>query len=179
MRCWILHVILAQLNSIYELKKLVLDFSFLNSVQSLCNACGIRQRKARRAMAAAAAAAAVADSGALPLATMLSPKSKLKQHKNKRSSRATGCGQEPIKKKCKARPHNNHASTGGKKLCLEEFAIRLSKHLAFQRVFPQEEKEAAILLMALSYGLVHGWWRRRRSVCKKETKFFLQKWIRS
>ncbi|XP_030541803.1 GATA transcription factor 21 [Rhodamnia argentea] len=122
--------------------------------KSLCNACGIRQRKARRAMAAAAVAAT--DSGALPPATTLSPKSKLKQHNNQRSSRAAGCGQEPIKKKRKAKPHNNHASTGGRKLCLEEFAIRLSKHLAFQRVFPQEEKEAAILLMALSYGLVHG-----------------------
>lgn len=132
------------------------DFSFLNSVQSLCNACGIRQRKARRAMAAAAAVAAATESGALPPATMPSPKSKLKQHKNKRSSRATGCGQEPIKMKRKAKPHNNHASASGTKLCLEEFAIRLSKHLAFQRVFPQEEKEAAILLMALSYGLVHG-----------------------
>jgi hypothetical protein len=24
-------------------------------------------------------------------------------------------------------------------------------------VFPQDEKEAAVLLMALSYGMVHGW----------------------
>ncbi|KAL3747290.1 hypothetical protein ACJRO7_016125 [Eucalyptus globulus] len=124
--------------------------------KSLCNACGIRQRKARRAMAAAAAAAAATDSGDLPPATTLTPKSKLKQHKNKRSSRATVCGQESIKTKRKAKPHKNHASVGGRKLCLEEFAIRLSKHLAFQRVFPQEEKEAAILLMALSYGLVPG-----------------------
>jgi hypothetical protein len=29
--------------------------------------------------------------------------------------------------------------------------------LSVQQVFPQDEKEAAILLMALSYGLVHGW----------------------
>ena len=45
----------------------VLFFMHLWFMQSLCNACGIRQRKARRAMAAAAAAA-VAASGVAAVA---------------------------------------------------------------------------------------------------------------
>lgn len=52
---------------------------------------------------------------------------------------------------------------GGKKQCggrkkfgYEDLTISLSKNLALQQVFPQDEKEAAILLMALSYGLLHG-----------------------
>lgn len=43
-----------------------------------------------------------------------------------------------------------------KKLCLEDFFLSLSKNLAFYTVFPQDEKEAAILLMALSFGHAHG-----------------------
>ncbi|GLT47821.1 hypothetical protein SLA2020_214830 [Shorea laevis] len=114
--------------------------------KSLCNACGIRQRKARRAMAAAAAAAAVAN-GTVVAAETTSTKSKL-QHKDKRSSNG-------FKKKCKRMI--SPANQGRKKLCFEELSIILSqKYSAFHGVFPQDEKEAAILLMALSYGLVHG-----------------------
>lgn len=49
---------------------------------------------------------------------------------------------------------SSHQAT--KKLCFEDFLGSLSKNLAFHRVFPQDEKEAAILLMALSCGIVHG-----------------------
>ncbi|KZV29646.1 GATA transcription factor 22-like [Dorcoceras hygrometricum] len=63
--------------------------------------------------------------------------------------------------------HRKMAATGAgasssngditQKLDLEDFLINLSKNLAFRfRVFPQDEKDAAILLMALSSGLVHG-----------------------
>ncbi|CAN1185600.1 Putative GATA transcription factor 22 [Linum perenne] len=41
------------------------------------------------------------------------------------------------------------------KLCFEELAAIFNNNYSFQRVFPQDEKEAAILLMALSYGLLH------------------------
>ncbi|KAF5946688.1 hypothetical protein HYC85_016916 [Camellia sinensis] len=100
--------------------------------KSLCNACGIRQRKARRAMAAAAA------NGATLAAETSTMKITKVQHKHqKRSKLAT-------------------KSHGRKKLCFEDFLISLSKNLAFHRIFPQDEKEAAILLMALSCGLVHG-----------------------
>lgn len=59
----------------------------------------------------------------------------------------------PFKKRCKFTAQVR----GRKKLCFEDLSIILSKNSAFhQQVFPQDEKEAAILLMALSYGLVHG-----------------------
>lgn len=41
-----------------------------------------------------------------------------------------------------------------KKLRFDDFTISLSKNSAFHSVFPQDERDAAILLMALSYGLV-------------------------
>ncbi|XP_039071624.1 GATA transcription factor 21-like isoform X2 [Hibiscus syriacus] len=111
--------------------------------KSLCNACGIRQRKARRAMAAAATAAATGSTA------VERTKSKV-QHKTKRSN--DDCVPHFKNKKCKLNPQ----SQSRKKLCFEDLRIILSKNSAFHRVFPQAEKEAAILLMALSYGLVHG-----------------------
>ncbi|KAJ0030735.1 hypothetical protein Pint_13384 [Pistacia integerrima] len=114
--------------------------------KSLCNACGIRQRKARRAMAAAAAAAA---NGTALAADTKSKKSKV-HHKDKTSS--SNNSSLPFKKRCQF----GSPSRGKKKLCFEDLTIILSKNSAFQRVFPQDEKEAAILLMALSYGLVQG-----------------------
>ncbi|OMO91661.1 Zinc finger, GATA-type [Corchorus olitorius] len=118
--------------------------------KSLCNACGIRQRKARRAMAAAAAAAAA--NGSINVAAESTKPSSIKskvQHKAKRSSN------NGLKnKKCKLSSSQSHQ--GRKKLCFEDLRVILSKNSAFHRVFPQDEKEAAILLMALSYGLVHG-----------------------
>ena len=115
-------------------------------VQSLCNACGIRQRKARRAMAAAAAAA----SGTI-LPTNTTPAKTKAKHKDKRSSNGH-VSQYNKRYKLAAPP-----SCETKKLCFEDFTINLSKNSALHRVFPQDEiKEAAILLMALSCGLVHG-----------------------
>lgn len=119
-------------------------------MQSLCNACGIRQRKARRAMAAAAAAA----NGTIHSMEATSMKSGTKVQNKEKKSKIGGNGVVPqFKKKCKL----TSPSRGRKKLCFEDFAISLSNNSAVQRVFPQDEKDAAILLMALSYGLVHGW----------------------
>ncbi|KAK5824718.1 GATA transcription factor 21-like [Gossypium arboreum] len=116
--------------------------------KSLCNACGIRQRKARRAMAAAAAATA-SNGTIVATETTTSMKNKV-QNKAKRSS--NGCVATLKNKKCKL----SSQSQGRNKLCFEDLRIILSKSSAFHGVFPQDEKEAAILLMALSYGLVHG-----------------------
>ncbi|XVF88752.1 hypothetical protein PTKIN_Ptkin19aG0076700 [Pterospermum kingtungense] len=112
---------------------------------SLCNACGIRQRKARRAMAEAAAAA---DGSIVAAENKPSMKNKA-QHKAKRSG--NGCAPRFKNKKYKHGPE----AQARKKLCFEDLRIILSKNSAFHQVFPQDEKEAAILLMALSYGLVH------------------------
>ncbi|KAE8722012.1 GATA transcription factor 23 [Hibiscus syriacus] len=118
--------------------------------KSLCNACGIRQRKARRDMAAAAAAATTGSTAvAAETTTTACMKSKV-QHKAKRSS--DDCVPHFKDKKCKLNPQSQSRN----KLCFEDLRIILSKNSAFHRVFPQDEKEAAILLMALSYGLVHG-----------------------
>ncbi|GAB4837805.1 hypothetical protein Ancab_027329 [Ancistrocladus abbreviatus] len=111
--------------------------------KSLCNACGIRQRKARRAMAAAAAAAAGTNIPAMKSSSKV-------QHKEKGSSSGFGLQQKKRSKMTSSQSRNQ------KKLCFEEFALNLTKKLSLHQVFPQEEKEAAILLMALSYGLVHG-----------------------
>ncbi|KAJ4832860.1 hypothetical protein Tsubulata_028620 [Turnera subulata] len=116
--------------------------------KSLCNACGIRQRKARRAMAAAAAAA----NGTIfaPDTTPKVMKAKV-QHKEKKTGNNSHL---PFKKRCK---FTSQARGRKEKLCFEDLRIILNKNSALhQRVFPQDEKEAAILLMALSYGLVHG-----------------------
>ncbi|KAL3744769.1 hypothetical protein ACJRO7_013954 [Eucalyptus globulus] len=126
--------------------------------KTLCNACGIRQRKARRAMAAAAAAA---NGTVVPTPTMTLPaKCKLKNKDNKRPGSKAAIDQESetIKKRFKLPPPTLASSKETEQLCLEDFAARLSKRYSanLQRVFPQEEKEAAILLMALSCGLVHG-----------------------
>lgn len=123
-------------------------------MQSLCNACGIRQRKARRAMAEAAAAAngvvvAAADisstkSKALHNKEKKSRTSQVPQHKNK--WKLTGAGSVADSS------HNND-----RKLCFKDLALSLRNNSAFGRVFPQDEAEAAILLMELSCGLVHSW----------------------
>ncbi|PON85371.1 GATA transcription factor [Trema orientale] len=122
--------------------------------KSLCNACGIRQRKARRAMAAAAAAAngtiLAVDAPSMKNSTA---KVQIKEKKS-RSIGGTSNGCLPFKKRCKlTRPPSRGRRKN--KLCFEDL-INVSKNSAFQRVFPQDERDAAILLMALSYGLVHG-----------------------
>ncbi|KAI6681964.1 hypothetical protein NL676_035845 [Syzygium grande] len=124
--------------------------------KTLCNACGIRQRKARRAMAATAAAGVAI----VPPTMTLPAKCKLKNKDNKRQGSRAAIDQESetIKKRFKLPSPTLVSHRDTKELCLEDFATRLSKRYSanLQRVFPQEEKEAAILLMALSCGLVHG-----------------------
>ncbi|XP_031107065.1 GATA transcription factor 21-like [Ipomoea triloba] len=132
--------------------------------KSLCNACGIRQRKARRAMAAAAVTAAATEATASSLKI-----NKAKPTKEKPTAAAknpTGVNHHhhhdvtPFKKRYKivtgGRPSDQQAKKTKKKMNgFEDFLIKLSKNSAYHRVFPQDEKDAAILLMALSCGLVH------------------------
>ncbi|XP_058189104.1 putative GATA transcription factor 22 [Rhododendron vialii] len=114
--------------------------------KSLCNACGIRQRKARRAMLAAAAAAA--NSAVLTMEnsttrTELVPK---KEKKSRSSYHVV-----PYKK-----PFGVTSPQGGReRISFEDFALSMSKSLGLRRAFPKDEEEAAILLMALSCGLLH------------------------
>ncbi|KAK4479073.1 hypothetical protein RD792_014584 [Penstemon davidsonii] len=118
-------------------------------LQSLCNACGIRQRKARRAMAAA-----TANDTSPPPPPPLAMKIKV-QHKEKNNNNTIGENGH-VKKRLKMADDAGSTSSNGQKVGFEDFLINLSEKLAFHRVFPEDEKDAAILLMALSSGLVHG-----------------------
>lgn len=146
--------------------------------KSLCNACGIRQRKARRAMAAATNDDKVVVVANDRKETISSSAPKNNKIKIKNSSTAsvttaipaattttesgTNNSMMPYKKRCKivgpSSNYDNNNNNSRKKLCFEDFTISLMSNssLDHQQVFPQDEKEAAILLMALSYGLVHG-----------------------
>ncbi|KAH0735769.1 hypothetical protein KY285_011476 [Solanum tuberosum] len=154
--------------------------------KSLCNACGIRQRKARRAAAAAAAATTTTTNNGTNFTsteTTTTMKIKVQQQKHKITKVNTINHVVPFKKRCKflsnttttpapvpapapaprvgssssSSSYNNNNDVQQKKnLCFEDFFVNLSNNLAIHRVFPQDEKEAAILLMALSSGLVHG-----------------------
>ncbi|KAJ8528233.1 hypothetical protein K7X08_021925 [Anisodus acutangulus] len=153
--------------------------------KSLCNACGIRQRKARRAMAAAAATATATANGTNLTSTETSTTTttimKIKVQQKQKITKVNTNHVVPFKKRCKflssttttalapvsasasaprvgsSSSYNNNNAQQQKKLCFEDFFVNLSNNLAMIHcVFPQDEKEAAILLMALSNGLVHG-----------------------
>ncbi|XP_042965791.1 putative GATA transcription factor 22 isoform X1 [Carya illinoinensis] len=127
-------------------------------MQSLCNACGIRQRKARRAMAEAAAAAAAANGmGVAPDISKKKKKiSKLHKKENKSGTKNLLAAHE-YKKYCKLKcPSHSEMMSERKQLSFKDLALNLRNSSALGRVFPQDEAEAAILLMELSCGaLVH------------------------
>ncbi|CAN6441751.1 unnamed protein product [Victoria cruziana] len=136
--------------------------------KSLCNACGIRHHKARRARAAAAAAAAAQTTGE----NCFSSPVKRKLKKEKRSEQTKSATNFKKRSKIFTTPRSRRG------LCLDldlncpideddnlqyaetpkqlDFSVEMSKPVPFKRVLPEEEEQAAILLMALSCGLVHG-----------------------
>ncbi|CAN7109871.1 putative GATA transcription factor 22 [Brassica rapa] len=144
--------------------------------KSLCNACGIRQRKARQAAMAAAAATTNSEYLSPPLMK------KKMQSKYKRSNEVSNLYSSlaPKVKKCKSMStsveeaisvmertaaetqakstmsRSSSTSSSSNNFYYDDLAIILSKSSAYQQGFPQDEKDAAILLMALSYGMVHG-----------------------
>jgi hypothetical protein len=100
----------------------------------LCNACGIRQRKARRA-ALLAIEAANGGTG-----TILPVKPKIQVKKNKKNKDQT----LPYKKRYKF---------------LSPFTTKrksTAKSLLLSQKFPKEETDAATLLMGLSCGVLRG-----------------------
>lgn len=112
-----------------------------------------------------AAAAAVANGSPLAVETSPGGKGNYKLHSKEKKSKKEYCGSELKKKKKKkkrklAGGEAKPIARGRKKFGIfEDLALRLSKKLGPSQVFPQDEKEAAILLMALSYnynGLLHG-----------------------
>lgn len=111
-----------------------------NLLQSLCNACGIRRRKAKKAIALAAEAAQN-DTDSVHKMEYYSSSGPSKIHKVKKSRRSY-------------HDHRQSSQTNVKStLAFEDFAMSLIKKST--ESFPQDEEEAAILLMALSCGLIH------------------------
>ncbi|KAI3701404.1 hypothetical protein L6452_26444 [Arctium lappa] len=124
--------------------------------KSLCNACGIRQRKARKAMAAAAAAATETNKNIFINDKPTSLKATKVLHKDHKKPNNGHVKKRHYSKQINmTTPSSPSSSSPARKNCVEEFLVSLSKNLAFHRVFPQDEKEAAILLMALSCGYAH------------------------
>ncbi|KAK1413861.1 hypothetical protein QVD17_29597 [Tagetes erecta] len=149
--------------------------------KSLCNACGIRQRKARRAMAAAAAAAAENDNNFVlddrPIITPLKvSKTHHKDHRkpiynkghvtkykkrqySKQITTTSPPQQSPsspsLSPSPSPSPTTSSSSHPARKMTMEDYLASLSKNLTFYNVLPQDEKEAAILLMAISCGYAH------------------------
>jgi len=138
--------------------------------KSLCNACGIRQRKARRAMAAAAGA----SNGGAPQVASVAAQAKPAAKKEKRADVDQSL---PFKKRCKmvavdhavtaaketptvAAPSNqdqdlDHVSSD-KVVSLQSKVVATSDPPAMSfHAFPADEiTDAAMLLMTLSCGLV-------------------------
>ncbi|KAK7310717.1 hypothetical protein RJT34_08398 [Clitoria ternatea] len=114
-----------------------------NGPKSLCNACGIRQRKARRAMLEAANGL-----GSNATAT------KTRVHNKDKKSRTNNFAQ--FKNKYKSTTTTT-SSEGVKKLeYFKDLSISLRNNSALQQVFPRDEvAEAALLLMDLSCGFLH------------------------
>ncbi|KAL2317914.1 hypothetical protein Fmac_031790 [Flemingia macrophylla] len=114
--------------------------------KSLCNACGIRQRKARRAMAEAANGLVTPINAAC---------AKTRVHNKEKKSRTNHFAQ--FKNKYKPTTATAGSSEGVKKIeYFKDFAISLRGNSTFQQVFPRDEvAEAAMLLMELSCGFVH------------------------
>lgn len=81
-------------------------------------------------------------------------KTQHKDHKKTNNGHITKYKKRQYSKQINSNPLPS-SSSPAKKNCVEEFLISLRKNLAFHGVFPQDEKEAAILLMALSCGYVH------------------------
>ncbi|XP_061951027.1 putative GATA transcription factor 22 [Populus nigra] len=111
--------------------------------KSLCNACGIRQRKARRAMAAA-------ENGAV-ISVEASSSTKSKVNSKVRKLRTSHVAQG---KKLSNKPPNPPLQSQ-KKLCFKNLALSLSKNPALRQVLPHDVEEAAILLMELSCGFIN------------------------
>ncbi|KAF9662318.1 hypothetical protein SADUNF_Sadunf18G0040500 [Salix dunnii] len=111
--------------------------------KSLCNACGIRQRKARRAVAAAANGTVIS----IQASSSAQNKVNRKVRKLRTSHAAQG-------KKLSNYPLDSPLQNQ-KKLCFKNLALSLSKNPALRQVLPRDVEEAAILLMELSCGFIH------------------------
>lgn len=111
--------------------------------KSLCNACGIRYRKARRALSAFGNSDHIA-------AEACNSTSLKRKHADNREEKA-----EKFNVHFKKRSRLSIPASFKKFAPSPIHPETNSSHSAFQRVFARDEEEAAVLLMALSCGLVN------------------------
>lgn len=104
--------------------------------KSLCNACGIRYRKAKRALSAFGSGDHIA-----------AYKSRMPKRKQQKT-------EDEDYKFVHHKKRSRMSIPSCKKNINVKFSAKPSPH-SLQRVFAEDEKEAAVLLMALSAGLVH------------------------
>eukprot|EP00252_Welwitschia_mirabilis_P004303 TRINITY_DN145_c0_g1_i1.p1 TRINITY_DN145_c0_g1~~TRINITY_DN145_c0_g1_i1.p1 ORF type:complete len:299 (+),score=3.25 TRINITY_DN145_c0_g1_i1:381-1277(+) len=124
--------------------------------KSLCNACGIRYRKARRALAV------LGDSSS---SSSSFPKHKNKEIQNPTAKRRSdlNINMSDFKKRAKISSAPSSSSWKPRKSPMtaitdkhnEETPPSPTASATFNSVFARDEEEAAVLLMALSCGLVH------------------------
>ncbi|CAL0305768.1 unnamed protein product [Lupinus luteus] len=123
-----------------------------NGPKTLCNACGIRQRKARKAMAEAANSFAASTDASIATNTRVFHKEKKKCSKDHFGN---------FKNKCKASATSSVTTTGGTsqgelKLHFKDFfANNMRNNSAIQLLIDEEVAQAALLLMDLSSGFLH------------------------
>lgn len=113
----------------------------IDLLQSLCNACGIRRRKAKKAIALAAEAAQN-DTDSVNKMEYYSCRGPSNFHKEKKSRTSYHVARQ------------SSQTTVNSTLTFEDFAMSLINKKSTES-FPRDEEEAAILLMALSCGLIH------------------------
>lgn len=103
-----------------------------------------------------AAAAASANGTTIADQTASVKRKKLQKKKENKSKIEFDCSTVHMKKKHKLEAKPPSHQSRKEFITFEDLKLSLSENLGVQQVFPQDEREAAILLMALSYGLVHG-----------------------
>lgn len=124
--------------------------------KTLCNACGIRQRKAKRAAMAAAAPAKLPKEGiesSLSSVSMEAPNPKIHDEDESERSGLNHHGSHPLPLKKRGKiTFENITDPAGNSNNYNSYNAKS------QRAFPRDEEEGAILLMALSCGLACSSW---------------------
>lgn len=100
------------------------------------------------------AEATAAENGLVVAAADISSTKSKVLHNKEKKSRTSLSHVAQHKNKCKLAAADPPAHND-RKLSFKDLALSLRNNSAFGRVFPQDEAEAAILLMELSCGLVH------------------------
>ena len=133
-------------------------------MQSLCNACGIWQRKARRAMAEAAVAAnansIVGSATIITTTSSYKTREKKNWHGNPKNKYSKLLDTSNSSSPSSSNKYSMSSNNNNDKICFKHLLFGLNhnyKYSAFPGVFLQDVTEAALLLMELSYGFVHSW----------------------